>query len=60
MFQLENLACPKLFPAEKLGPHVRRLVVMAEDVPQPRALLVWPDVSGLLASVLAVVEREAG
>ncbi len=38
---------------------LRRLVVMAEETPRPRALLASPDVRGLVASVLAVVEREA-
>ncbi len=38
---------------------LRRLVVMVEDTPRQHALLASPDVCGLLASVLAVVEREA-
>ncbi len=38
---------------------LRRLVVMAEETPRPRALLASPDVCGLVASVQAVVEREA-
>ncbi len=33
---------------------------MAEETPRPRAVLYSPDVRGLVASVLAVVEREAG
>ena len=33
---------------------------MVEDTPRPRALLASPDACGLVASVLAVVEREAG
>jgi hypothetical protein len=33
---------------------------MAEETPRPRVLLTSPDVCSLLASVLAVVEREAG
>ena len=39
---------------------LRRLVVMAEETPRPRVLLGSPDVRGLIASLLAVVEREAG
>ncbi len=38
---------------------LRRLVVMVEDTPRPRALLAPSDARGLPASVLAVVEREA-
>ena len=45
--------------ARTFGPRGRRLVVMAEDEHRPRVLLTSPDVRGLLASVLAVVEREA-
>ena len=37
----------------------RRLVVMAEEEPRPHALLAPPDARRLVASVLAVVEREA-
>ena len=37
---------------------LRRLVVMAEEVPRPRALLASLDARGLVASVLALVERE--
>ena len=37
-----------------------RLVVIAEETPRPRVLLASPDTRSLLASVLAVVEREAG
>ncbi len=39
---------------------LRRLVVMAEETPRPRALLASPDARRLVTSVLAVVEREAG
>ena len=38
---------------------LRRLVVMADEEPRLHALLAPPDVRGLVASVLAVVEREA-
>ena len=38
---------------------LRRLVVMAEEEPRPHALLASPGAPGLVASVLAVVEREA-
>ncbi len=37
----------------------RRLVVMAEKTPRPRALLASPNACGLVTSVLAVVEWEA-
>ena len=36
-----------------------RLVVMADEEPRLHALLAPPDVRGLVASVLAVVERAA-
>ncbi len=39
---------------------LRRLVVMAGETCRPRPLLALPDVRGLLASVLAVVERKVG
>lgn len=38
---------------------LRRLVVMAAEEPHPHALLEPPDVRGLVASVLAAVERAA-
>ena len=38
---------------------LRRLVVMVEEEHRAHALLASPDVHRLLASVLAVVEREA-
>ena len=38
----------------------RRLVVMAEEEAEPHALLALADARRLIASVLAVVEREAG
>ena len=38
---------------------LRRLMVMADEEPRPHALLEPPDVRGLVASVLAAVEREA-
>ncbi len=44
---------------EDAAVQLRRLVVMAEETPRPRALLTSPVARGLLASVLAVVEREA-
>ena len=34
--------------------------VMADEEPRPHALLASPDACRLVASVLAVVEREAG
>ncbi len=37
---------------------LRRLVVMADEEPCPHALLEPPDMRGLVASVLVVVERE--
>ncbi len=37
---------------------LRRLAVMADAEPRPHALLASPDARGLVASVLAVVERE--
>ena len=40
---------------------LRRLAVEAEtEGPRLRGLLAEPDMRGLVASVLAVVEREAG
>ncbi len=45
---------------EDAAVQLRRLVVMAEETPRPHALLSSPDVRGLVASVLAVVERESG
>ena len=39
---------------------LRRLVVMADEEPRPHALLALADARRLVASVLAVVEREAG
>ena len=39
---------------------LRRLEVMADEDPQPHVLLAVPDARRLVASVLAVVEREAG
>ena len=39
---------------------LRRLEVMAEEEPWLHALLPWSDVRRLVASVLVVVEREAG
>ncbi len=38
---------------------LRRLVVMAEERPEPHALLAPPNARRLVASVLAVVERAA-
>ena len=38
---------------------LRRLVVMAEERPEPHALLAPPSARRLVASVLAVVERAA-
>lgn len=37
---------------------LRRLVVMADEEPRPHALMASPGARGLVASVLAVVERE--
>ncbi len=39
---------------------LRRLVVMADEEPRPHALMGSPSACRLIASVLAVVEREAG
>ncbi len=38
---------------------LRRLAVEAEEEPRPHALMALPDSRALVASVLAVVEREA-
>ncbi len=38
---------------------LRRLVVMADEEPRPHALLASPGARSFVASVLAVVEREA-
>ncbi len=38
---------------------LRRLVVMADEEPRPHSLLASADACRLIASVLAVVEREA-
>jgi len=45
---------------EDAAVQLRRLVVMADEEPRPHALLALADARGLVASVLAVVEREAG
>ncbi len=38
---------------------LRRLAIEADEEPQPHALLAPPSARRLIASVLAVVEREA-
>ena len=45
---------------EDAAVHLRRLVVIAEEEHRPQALRASPGARRLVASVLAVVEREAG
>ncbi len=45
---------------EDAAVQLRRRAVLAEEALGPHAMLASPDARGLVASVLAVVEREAG
>ena len=44
---------------EDAAVQLRRLMVMPEEGLRPRALLALPGAGGLLACILAAVEREA-